>query len=55
MPENNELKIPDAPEENRLEKILKERFGDAKLGSIMDRIVGEMFKSVDEKPDPKQD
>ncbi len=59
MPKKKKPKSPDAPPANRLEQIMKEKFGDPRFGNIMDRIVDEMFKSVDksrdaEKP-PKKD
>jgi hypothetical protein len=36
-----------------LQKMMKERFGDAKFGSLMNSIVDEMFKNMAEvKPSP---
>lgn len=59
MSGKKESQKQDAPEENRLEKIMKERFGDPQFGNIMGKIVDEMFKSVDKRPDntpdPKKD
>lgn len=41
------------PEADALQKMMKERFGDAKFGSLMNSIVDEMFKNMaDVKPSP---
>ena len=41
------------PEADALQKMMKERFGDAKFGSLMNSIVDEMFKNMAEvKPSP---
>lgn len=36
------------PEANDLQKLMKERFGDAKFGTLMNSIVDEMFKNMAE-------
>lgn len=38
-----------APGETRLEKVMRERFGAPAFGSLMDGIVGKMFKDLEEK------
>lgn len=44
---------PRKPEADALQKLMKERFGDAKFGSLMSSIVDEMFKNMAEvKPSP---
>lgn len=41
------------PEADALQKMMKERFGDAKFGSLMNSIVDEMFKNMAEvEPSP---
>lgn len=41
------------PEADALQRMMKERFGDAKFGSLMNSIVDEMFKNMAEvKPSP---
>jgi hypothetical protein len=39
----------DAPGETRLEKVMRDRFGAPAFGSLMDGIVGEMFKDLEDK------
>ena len=50
---DNAANAKSKPEADALQRMMKERFGDAKFGSLMNSIVDEMFKNMAEvKPSP---